>query len=171
MTIDVLGLGETVREYKPTGNITVGVNDIFKYFPVDYLVLADPPQRFPEPDRFKTIMESTPKKFLCPKKWPVDNFEFIQLSAGRGMFKDFDTTYAFSNNSPFIACVHAYKLGAKEIHLYGADFNTHETLSNEQSKKTILKHYKELRLELLKRGCELKVSSKKSLLSSILPLI
>lgn len=173
MPIDVLGLGETVREYKPCGNITVGVNDIFKYFPVDYLILADPPQRFPEKDRYKTIVESTPKKFLCPEPWPVNNFELIKLAPGRGMIKELDThgVYCFSNNSPYLACVHAYKLGAKEIRLFGVDFNTHEALSNEQSIKRIREHYSALNKEFLKRGVVMKVSSRASVLSSVLPLI
>ena len=38
MKIDVLGLGESLKEYKPSKNKTIGVNDIFKHHKVDYLV-------------------------------------------------------------------------------------------------------------------------------------
>jgi hypothetical protein len=173
MIVDVLGLGETVKDYRPSGNTTVGVNDVFKYFPVDYLVLVDPPQRFNEPDRYKTIMESTPKKFLCTKPWPVPNFELIQRAPGRGMLGDLDKPeiYCVSNNSTFTACHHAYKLGAKEIRLYGADFNTHSVLSKPKMLATILNHYGDLKNELKKRGVRLAVSSRASALSSVLPLI
>ena len=37
--IEVLGLGPSISEYVPSGNETIGVNDIFKHYPVDNLLL------------------------------------------------------------------------------------------------------------------------------------
>ena len=67
MKVDILGLGESLKEYSPSDNITIGVNDIFKFHPVDYLVCVDNPQRF-SAERFNTIINSNHKKFYTHYK-------------------------------------------------------------------------------------------------------
>lgn len=172
MIVDVLGLGESLVEYRPSGNITVGVNDIFRFHPVDYLVLVDPPERFmSEPNRYRAILEAAPKQFLCNRHWPVPNFKLITLASPRGSLQGLDSDkYCYSSNSPYVACIHAYKLGAKVIRLYGADFKTHTGLSNPSALKDVLKHFKALGDVLSARGVRLMVT-KASVLSEILPVI
>lgn len=127
MKVSVLGLGESVNEFKPNGSITIGVNDIWKHHPTDYIVCVDRINAFTV-KRLRTIMFSKPKKFFTHlEEWKriMPTFELIELSKGRGNLNDIDNTFAYSNNSVFVAVVLAYKLGATEINIFGADFNTH----------------------------------------------
>lgn len=178
-TIDVLGLGESILDYKNDGSETIGVNDIYKHYPVDYLLVMDQPHRFTK-DRLATILLSTPKKFYSNVRddsgkyiWGgMPNFIPILTEKGRGNLKSIDEPdlYSLSNNSPFTACVMAYKMGAKRIVLYGVDLNTHRHLSSENMLSTILVHYKNLFEKLKDRGVGLFVSSEKSKLSAIIPV-
>ena len=171
MTIEVLGLGESIKNYKPNGNITIGVNDIYKYVKTDYIVMVDPPNRFNEADRLKTIMESTPKKFYCNHVWNVPNFELITLASPRGELGKLDTKeYCYSNNSAFVACILAYKMKAKEIVLHGVDFVNHNQLCHQNNLNRIIKDFTNLRNEFERRNVKLYVSSSYSLLSKILQL-
>lgn len=173
MTIEVLGLGETVSTFKPNENVTVGVNDIFKFHPVQHLILADGPKKFREPDRFKTIIQSTPEKFYCFEPWPVLNFVRIHKALrGRGRTEDLDTNgFIYSISSPFIACVLAYKLGGKNIIMHGVDFNTHNCLSKPHTLKKVIDDFKTLNLAFKVRGVSLFVSSRESALSKVLPVV
>lgn len=175
--IDVLGLGETILDYKP-GNETVGVNDIFKFHKIDHLLVMDKPNRFSK-ERLSTILLSTPKKFYSNVKdetgyvWEklVKNFVPIETERGRGFVNTLDSKeFSISNNSTFTACVLAYKLGAKKIVMYGVDFINHPHLSAENSFSNVLNHFKTLKSALNNRGVELFVSSKKSRLSEIIPV-
>ena len=59
MLAKVLGLGPTIKYYKPERNcITIGVNDIFKYHYVKYLIIRDLPESFSN-ERLKIIEIST----------------------------------------------------------------------------------------------------------------
>lgn len=174
MTVDVLALGESLSDYKHTGNITIGVNDIYsRGIKTDYLVLVDPPGRF-EPDRLKSILDSKPKYFYSNNiEWSsmVSNFRHMKLSNIRYSLKDLDEPYIYpySNNSAFSACVLAYKIGAKEIITWGADFNTHAVLSKPETKQRIKDTFKDLRKALNIRGVKLICGSKESILSEVLP--
>ena len=53
----ILGLGESLKNFSPNGSVTIGVNDIYKHFPADYVVCVDTPDKF-NPERFKTITSS-----------------------------------------------------------------------------------------------------------------
>lgn len=168
MIIDVLSLGDSVKQYKLNGNITVGVNDIFKHFPVDYLVLVDPITRFyDEPQRLLTIVTSKPKEFLSQHKWNVKNFRQINFVKPRGTVDLMSPDYSYSNTSTFVAAVHAYKLGAKQINLHGADFTNHKALSSKGNSERILKDFSELNRHLNKKGVQM-FCSKNSLLRQIL---
>lgn len=175
--IDVLGLGETISDYSGE-NESVGVNDIFKFHRVDHLLVMDQPHRFTK-ERLSTILLSTPKKFYSNVKidgayvWEklVNNFVPIETERGRGFVKTLDSKeYSISNNSPFTACVLAYKLGAKNIVMHGVDFINHPHLSKDNSIQNVLQHFKTLRSALNNRGVGLFVSSKKSRLSEIIPV-
>lgn len=128
MKIDVLGLGESLKEYKPSKNKTIGVNDIFKYHKTNYLVCVDKPSRFSK-DRLKTILESEVDKFYTHlNEWSTLKIrtQIIKLNGARGSLKGIEEdSVCYSNNSTFVAVVIAYKMGAKQINIYGADFNSH----------------------------------------------
>lgn len=173
MKINILGLGESLAEYKPDGNITIGVNDIFKFHKADYLVVIDPPNRFAK-CRLLTILNSKPRKFFTHyyNSWRplVENLQTLTMSAGYD-FKQLDKpgVTLHSNNSVFVACVIAYKMGATDIVIYGADFNTHPNFK-ENELKTTLSHFETLHKELKARKVCLTVCSSRSALSSIMPV-
>lgn len=157
MKVDVLGLGESVKSYFNMGNITVGVNDIFKYHPVDFLFVVDRPHRFKK-ERLQTIINSKPEKFCSQlEDWSslVDNFELIELGTGRCNLNEIGSRFPHSNNSTFVAVVAAYKMGATEINIFGADFNDHPSLNVD----TVLKDFKKLFEFLQKKGVKINVTS------------
>jgi len=136
----VLGLGESLKNFSPNGSTTIGVNDIYKYFPADFVVCVDKPERF-TPERLKTITSSNHKKFFShlPEWHPLlSNFQLIKLFNGRGNFTNIDSDLiAYGISSPIVACVIAYKMGAKKIDLYGVDFNTHPQFVNKNLERAI----------------------------------
>lgn len=161
MIVDVLGLGESLKQFKPTcGHVTVGVNDIFKYHPVDYLVVVDPPRRFTK-ERMQTIVCSNPQKFYTMNdEWRslVTKFQKLNLGGPKGCIKNIEgKTIPYSNNSTFIAVVIAYKLGAKEINVYGVDFNTHPNFRS-TGLETALRHFKQLFSYLKSKGVKINIS-------------
>lgn len=171
MKIDVLGLGESINRFNHSRNITIGVNDIFKHHSVDYLCIVDVPNKFTK-ERLHTILLSTPKKFFTQlDEWQplVNNYQKIKFANGRGNLKDLNNRelFCYSNNSTFVACVIAFKLGAKEIYLYGADFNNHPNFS-ENSLNRVEKDFNDLYNALLTFGCTLYVT-KESCLSAFIP--
>lgn len=174
MVIDVLGLGETLSTYQSRGNITIGVNDIFAKRPADFIVIADPPARF-TPQRRQVIAGSHCQAVVSHyRDWQplVRNFRYIRLSSHRSTLKDLHGSYAFpfSNNSPFIACVLAYRLGAKRIHMYGVDMANHPSLGRDNMLRQAKADFKALYLELAHKGVML-CACEGSALNDTLPLV
>lgn len=166
MKIDVLGLGDSFKEFTPSKNITIGVNDIYKTYKVDYLILVDKPERFTK-DRLKTIIESTPLKFYSHiNDWErlVPNFCKINLAKGRGNIEHIETQdLCYSNNSTYVAVVLAYKIGAKEINLFGIDFNNHKFIKD-SILETTKKDFKQLINYLKSKGVKVNISKGSSLI-------
>ena len=172
-TIDVLALGESVHAYRDKGNVTIGVNDIFRFYPVDFLVIADPPSRFVQ-ERKSVILNSTPKRFFSSfDDWRqlVNNFKILKLTKGRGRLDKFDSEICFSNNSPFIAVCLAYHMGAKRIVLHGVDLKSHPALSRPNMLAASLKDYDNLNKALLKRNVDLFISSPMSELNKVVRVL
>jgi len=169
MKINVLGLGETLNHFKEDGNITIGVNDIHSRFKTDYVVCVDHPSVF-DSKRFRSIASTICKGFYSQvNDWRdvIKNFNFIEFNTGRGILDNLDNDkFCYSNNSPYVACILAYKLGAKEIVLWGVDLNDHPHI-NGNSRDKALNDYKELYKELKKRGVTLSVGHEDSSLSTI----
>jgi len=133
------------KDYK-----VIGVNDIENILKPDYLVIVDSLMSFP-PDR-KEVIRNT----KCDEIF-VNNAQFgrqlsdtvfdskrlieIKLVNCR---KDKDLQsgkIVFSNNSTFVACDIARRMGAKEINLIGVDFTGHKSLDNEKQLKRINEDY------------------------------
>lgn len=170
MTIDVLGLGESIKRYKPTGNLTIGVNDISKFHEVDFLVCVDKINAFDE-DRFKQIISSNCKKFFSHiKDWEYcfgDRFELIPNLVPINDYVNIKHEVSHSICSPFVAITVAIRyFNATTINMYGVDLNNHRHLSNELKQKRILKDFSLLNRKCAERGISLKVT-KESILSKI----
>lgn len=175
MRINVLGLGQSIDKYTPSGDITIGVNDIFKIIPVNNLVVIDTPEVFSK-ERLHTIINSTPDKFFTHlPQWRtlVPRYQKITLDKYPGCLDGLDNKelVCYSNNSTFVATVIAYKMKAKEIVLYGVDFKNHKHLSQSYILEKQLKHFHDLYLQLKHRGVKLFVCSNYSELSKIIPVL
>lgn len=162
-------MGNSIDRYKHTSNITIGVNDVNKFFTkfcTDYLCVVDLPNAF-SIERQNTIINSQCKKFFTPfDLWRplVMNFQKIKFAAGRGNLAELNNkqVICYSNNSTFVASVLAYKLGAKEIYLYGADFNNHPKFIG-SSYDRAMKDFVALNQSLLLNGCKLYVTKESAL--------
>lgn len=169
MKIHILGLGDTLKHYTPDGNITIGVNDIHSRIKTDYVVCVDVPSAFTK-KRFTTIAKTECKGFYTQlNDWSnyVQNVNIIEFNSGRGLLHHLDNDkFCYSNNSPYIACILAYKMGATDIVLWGVDFIDHPHINGSPRDKA-LRDYKSLFLELQKRGVKLSVGHAHSSLSTI----
>lgn len=175
MIIHVLGLGPSRIEYVPDGNKTIGCNDIWNYVKTNYVVCVDKPRCFDnEPERMRAMMTGRQERFIThlPQWKPiVNNYYQIQLSDHRSDLSQLDTHVPHSNNSAFVACVMAYKFGAKKIITHGVDFHGHHKLGQDRIIKHCVKDFKDLQVALFERGVELRCSSRLSALAESLGTI
>jgi hypothetical protein len=159
LKVAVLGLGPSVKLFNPNDfDISIGVNDIFRYFQTDAIVCLDYERSFTS-DRLKIIKESTPKKLYSQiANWDYrPNFEYIKILPGypdKKINLSLDG-YWKSFCSPFVAAQVAFKIyHANEIHLFGVDLINHPRLDKTISLK-IRDHFQILEQELLKYDVQL----------------
>ena len=155
--IAVLGLGDSIKRFK-RGIASIGVNDIYKYHKVNYLVCVDKPEGF-KPERLEVIRNSTPVLFFSHLiDWSfMESYHKIELSKHRGYIDDIETHYPYSNNSTYCALAIAYKLGFKDIEMYGVDFTNHAHINGGILDNSI-KHFIELNKFFMKKGVSLRVT-------------
>lgn len=156
--VAVIGLGDSLKEYKPGGyELSIGVNDVWRYIKTEALVVLDYPKVF-TPERLNVINKSTPNDFFSQiVVWDVrSDFRKIDIIPGypdrevnlniAGFYKSFC--------SPFVAVQIAYKIyKAQEIHLFGVDLVNHPHLDFNLCQKIKL-HFKNLRRALSVKGCQ-----------------
>jgi len=136
MKVHVIGLGDTAKQFKPDGNITIGVNDVKG---CDYQVCVDRPAVF-SLRRYTDICNLDVKQFFTHlDEWKdIKGYTKINLkniNAHNGRWSEFIPS---SNNSPFVACGVAFHiLGATEIHLWGVDFKDHPNIKDEMREQAI----------------------------------
>lgn len=162
MKIDILGLGESLSLFTPGDNIVFGVNDIFRFCEVDYLVVIDSPNRFCE-ERFRYIERATPIGFISHRKeymWRPDIIPIELKHFGEPLDLDSEKINV-SLMSPYVATIVAYKMfSPTEINLYGVDITSHPTLNSEKNISTIIKDWNRLKKELVKRNVSVNVYGK-----------
>jgi hypothetical protein len=178
MTINVLGLGESLVEYLKQyrrgtvqDDLSIGVNDIAATVATDFVVCVDLPEAFTF-ERAQTIRKTECKGFYSSVgSWSnVLNFKSIEFNSGRGVVDHLDNkNFCYSISSPYVAAVLAYKMGAKKIVLHGVDFRTHKNFKDAKLIKA-LNDFRVLNDALKIRGVQLMVSSSFSALSEFLPL-
>lgn len=158
MRIAVLGLGHSLNSYTPDFDLSVGVNDIWRYIKSDVVVCLDDPGVF-KYDRLKVINECTPRAFYSQMVIWDTRKDFVKIDFLPGYpdnFVQFDTIKLHKSMcSPFVAAEIAYKFYyATEIHLFGCDMTNHPYLDKSICEKIIL-HFKNLKTALNKYNCEL----------------
>ena len=170
-TIHVLGLGESLHDFIPDDNTTIGVNDIHGVVKSDFVVCVDAKRSFNE-ERLRVIESTECKGFYSHiDEWRgITNFELIMLAKARGSLSELDTEkFCYSISSPFVACILAYKMEAENIVLWGVDFKSHPEIKDYRRGRA-LKDFNNLSDSLIKRGVKMYVGSSFSSLSDFLPI-
>lgn len=170
--ISILGCGESGILWDGQGDC-IGVNDSWKFGrPTKWLLCIQTIQQMQRyPERFKTIIQSQPEKFLTHKKewdrfFKPEQLEIVEIHRWKGKL---DERIRFSRTSPFVAIVLAYLWGYDNIKLFGVDYNTHKHYSPGQSKDfgDEMKNYKHLFLQLKEKGITIE-TTKGSYLNNVL---
>lgn len=170
MKAAVIGLGPTYKFCNPDDyDITITVNDGQRNYKTDYVVCVDFKHRF-DPDRLKYIEGAECKGFYSQfREWDnIKNFKHIRLQRG----SDLDgPNYDSSTNSTYVACVLAYKLGAKQIVTWGVDFtDTHKFFKHKHNRDNAVREFKTLADRMKKKEVTLYVGNRFSRLYEVLPL-
>lgn len=152
MKCAILGCGNTAKFFKG-GCDSFGVNDAWKFFKTDCLVVVDPKRNFRKEERLDFIEQCNPKKFYYFYRWlewsKIPNGEMYHATAWNGNYKEGKIYY--SNNTPFVAVSLAITLGYDEIYIYGVDFYKHKNFNPQGSHSAkryfakAMKDFKELK--------------------------
>jgi len=172
--INVLATGPSLKRFKPSDEIRIGVNKIVMSHYVDHLIVVDVLASF-RPEVQKKFRLGNYGQFYThlPNEWKgtvPTKMNHIHLHHIRGEV-DLDTDrYCYSISSPFVAVSLAFKLGATLIDLYGADYNDHPSFKSSESIERIKKDFRAFQDAIKPRGCSLRVTPE-SVLAEFLPLI
>jgi len=125
--IIVAGLGKSAQEFASIAHkyVTIGVNDIDKFFAPTHLIVLDPPRRFHK-SRMEIICNSKASHIWITPEWPClkDDPRIKRISTVRFDNKisfDLDRDIPNFRTSPIAGIGLAYRLGAKKIGLIGMD--------------------------------------------------
>ena len=158
MIIDVLALGESIKDYDNNSkNIRIGVNDTNKFFPCHHLVVINSISGFlPERRRYIKGTDShvhTIENLEHETKTNVNlvsSYKMIYIKK-KGKEIDIDNDFYHSRTSPFVAVHLAFKMGAKIIRCFGVDLQTHHAYSNGKPYREEMECWKLLIDELKKK--------------------
>lgn len=174
MKIHVLGLGNSLLKSISTiksDEMTIGVNNIFDYYPVDHVVVLDNPEIFNQM-KLQTIINCRPESFHSQIEWyenhQKERFKLFPLGTRR-MLSLFDSSNEIPSgyDSPFAACGLAYRMGAKEIIVHGVDLTNHPHLGN--IIPIVVKSYWDLKNFFADKGVRLCCVDRNVPLSEVLP--
>ena len=150
----VYGLGPSAQGFVvPDGWKVFGVNDCDRLVKPDYLVVVNPEGSF-RGDRWKWIYNTKADVVYSHLNIPISRPERlvrIKLGKENGVNLDGDTC-DYTNNSPYMCVILAYKMGFRRIGLIGVDLVDHPHLKNRED---IASSYRKLGDELIKHGCEI----------------
>lgn len=167
----VLGVGESIHDCPLLPDWErFGVNDIFRYAPVDHLVVVNIPFDFKrQPDRLRIIENSTPKLFHSHlPQWSYRK-DYCKMKLGQPININADYV-SLSTQSPFVAACLAAKMGFTNIVLYGVDMITHKHYKSNYHRTRILSDYNTLANQMQLKGQNIYVGSEYSHISKVLPL-
>lgn len=158
MRINIIACGETGSLWDGEG-YSIGVNDCWKFGkPTNGLVVVNSPGKFNR-DRLDVIIRSTPETFYTHLKgWKLHfpNMKEIRMNNWNGHAKSLrDGRIFHSRTSPLIAMSIAFNMGAKELILWGVDFQTHH-IYKAGTKNTTgeIRQYETFCKALEEKGCK-----------------
>lgn len=175
----VVGCGESAKlaVNLPDHIITIGVNDIGRLFWPDYLVVIDPSSKFK--GIRKDVVHNNKCKYMFTQlqSWkPASmNRVLIELKSRKLEYINHPYYIDYSNHSPYVAAMIAFKMGAKEIGFLGNDFadnhfyekdGTHNLISNNK-RKVIEEDYRKMRSAFNNRGTKLWTLSESNTISTL----
>ncbi len=154
---------------------SIGVNDAWKFFRTDYLLVADPKRNFRNEGRLGYISKCRPDKFFYYYKFAewkdMHNSESYHAIKWAGHL-DPNKIYT-SMSTPFVALSMAIHLGYEQITVYGADYYNHknfnpDTRATRNRFDTELRNFSELSAEALKIGVGVFCGHRASALSEVM---
>lgn len=163
MIVSIVGCGQSASEwFKTPCDLSIGVNDMFKFgVHPDQLVIINFERKFTS-DRLKTILSTRPKKvWTHTSTWTkhFTNAAVIKLSPFNGYVRD-GMIYS-SKTSPIVALSLAVHQGATDIIIWGIDFISHAaykkgTKQGDYEVKTYLRFFDQLEKRKIKvwRGAD-----------------
>ena len=182
--IIVIGCGVSsnifFNDYSKLKITTIGVNDVCSAFNPTYLLVVDKPIKFSD-IRKNQIQNNKCDNFITQliEDWNFkDENKIIKISLGSRKLQNFGNTKGIidiSNNSPYMACIIAHYMGAKNIGLVGVDWTDNHFNNNDGKHLLIQKNmfksinddYKELYTKLRSVDCKLFNLSEISTLTSL----
>jgi hypothetical protein len=155
----ICGCGTSINDFLPDGkSILFGVNDIGRKFPTKYLICVNEVHTFRR-GRFEHVQEHKSERlFTHIKHLPVSRREtlvFFQLGERDGVSIDNIGQIDFTANSPYMAAIIAYQMGASKIAIIGVDLTMHHFFG-ETGKHMLTDRHSVVNEEYRKLGEELK---------------
>jgi hypothetical protein len=154
--IIVAGLGKSTQKFAAVAHkyVTIGVNDIDKFFSPTHLVVLDPYRRF-SPERQKIICETKADHVWTTPEWPCFKNDSRRKKITTVRFDNkqsfnIDKTIPNFRTSPIAGIGLAYKLGAKRIGVVGMDLLADHHMHKYE--KVINKQISKLAKLLLQKG-------------------
>ena len=159
----VAGCGSSINSYSDfSDHYVIGVNDIERILTPDFLVVVNEIRTFMRGRWYYVDKTLSPVIFShLENPGPIERSEnLVNVKLGERDSANLDdlTKVDFTTNSPYMAAIIAYQMGARKIGIVGVDFtNNHffsETGAHRLSKNIIDidSQYMKLRIELEKRG-------------------
>jgi hypothetical protein len=172
----ICGCGSSLNQYeKFDGHVIIGVNDAGRKIPCKYLVVVNEPHTF-KWDRWKHV-ESNDSEYVFTHlpNLPLKNKDskvVINLGKPNGTNLDNYGFIDYTTNSPYMACIIAYQMGARKIGLIGVDFTLNhffgETGSHQVMRaiNLVLEQYANLGKALSEKGIRIANLSNESVIES-----
>lgn len=159
----IAGCGSSINSYSDfSDHYVIGVNDIERILTPDFLVVVNEIRTFMRGRWYYVDKTLSPVIFShLENPGPIERSEnLVNIKLGERDSANLDdlTKVDFTTNSPYMAAIIAYQMGARKIGIVGVDFtNNHffsETGAHRLSKNIIDidSQYMNLRIELEKRG-------------------
>jgi hypothetical protein len=165
--VDILAPGPSVKNYVYTGNLRIGVAWIFHYHYVDHLILLD--------HRDKNnwyIEDAVPYRTISQRdEWSdMPGFTKIKLADKQHNLTQLkeEGVYPYSVCSPYVAAVHAFKLGARQINLYGVDMGLDYRVLSTQGKRQAVRDFAALNIAFRVNGVHMQVMNSNSILCGVM---
>jgi hypothetical protein len=175
-TIIVCGCGNSLNLYEEfLGAIAIGVNDAGRKIPCKYLVVVNEPKSF-KWGRWKYVEENNADyvfTHLPNLELPnPDQRVVINLGSPEGTNLENYGFIDYTTNSPYMAVILAYQMGAKKIGIIGVDFTQNHFFAETGTHKInreinrVLNQYESLGKALKSRGVKIANLSPESLVES-----